>query len=134
MRKGEAAQEHHLEGVSRYISPKKTLVRILNRTDEKRTLTAVVRSIMTQYAIKEAMRLVEPDPAESKAIKRALFMGSYPAMQVSTFEQRATSCRLHQDHVEEEQTSTYEARVFTRNTIANQIYGLNNVKLKVVGR
>jgi hypothetical protein len=35
MRKGEAAQVHHLEGVNRYISPKKALVRILNRTDEK---------------------------------------------------------------------------------------------------
>jgi hypothetical protein len=35
MRKGEAAQEHHLEGVSRNISPKKTSVRIVNRTDEK---------------------------------------------------------------------------------------------------
>jgi hypothetical protein len=34
MRKGEAAQVHHLEGVSRYIFPKKTLVRILNRTNE----------------------------------------------------------------------------------------------------
>ena len=101
---------------------------------KKRTTTAVVRSMMTQYAMKEAMRLVEPDPAESKAIKRALFTGSYPAIHLSTFEQRATSCRLHQNHVEEEQVSTYEAHVFTRNTIANQIYGLNNVKLKVVGR
>ena len=79
------------------------------------------------------MCLVEPDPAESKAIKRALFMGSYSAIQLSTFEQRATSCRLHQEHVEEKHVSTYEAHVFTRNTIANQIYGLNNVKLKVVG-
>ena len=35
MRKDEAAQELHLEGVSRNISPKKTLVRIVNRTDEK---------------------------------------------------------------------------------------------------
>ena len=35
-RKVEAAQEHCLEGVSRYISPKIiTLVRIENRTDEK---------------------------------------------------------------------------------------------------
>ena len=34
-RKGEAAQEHYLEGVSRNISPKETLVRIVNRTDEK---------------------------------------------------------------------------------------------------
>ena len=35
MRKDEAAQEHRLEGVSRNISPKKTLVRILGKTDEK---------------------------------------------------------------------------------------------------
>ena len=35
MRKGEAAQEHHLEGVSRYISPRKTLICIVNGTDEK---------------------------------------------------------------------------------------------------
>ena len=90
---------------------------------------------MTQYATKEAMRLVEPDPAESNAIKRALFTGSYRAMQLSTFEERATSCKLlHQDHVKEEQVSTHEVRVFTCNTIANQIYGLNNVKLKVVRR
>ena len=35
-RKAEAAQEHCLEGVSRYISPKiTTLVRIENKTDEK---------------------------------------------------------------------------------------------------
>ena len=101
---------------------------------KKRTTTSSVRSIMTQYAMKDAMRLVEPDPAESKAIKRALFMGSYPAIQLRTFEQRATSCRLHQDHVREEKVSTYKAHVFTRNTIANQIYALNNVKLKVVGR
>ena len=101
---------------------------------KKRTTTSVVRSIMTQYAMKEAMCFVEPDPAESKAIKRALFMGSYPTIQLSTFEQRATSCRLHQDHVQEEKISTYEAHIFTRNTIANQIYGLNNVQLKVVGR
>ena len=100
---------------------------------KKRTAIAVVRSIMTQYATKEAMRLVEPEPADSKVIKRALFMGSYPAIQLSTFEQRATSCRLRQDHIEEERVSTYEAHVFTRSTIANQIYGLNNVKLKVVG-
>ena len=52
---------------------------------------------MTQYAMKEAMRLVEPDPAESKVIRRALFVGSYAAIQLSTFEQRATSCKLHQD-------------------------------------
>ena len=83
--------------------------------------------------MKEAKRLVEPGLAESRDIKRALFTGSYPAMQLSTFEQRATSCRLHQDQVEE-QVSTYEAHVFARNTIANQIYGLNNAKLKVVGR
>ena len=76
-RKVEAAQEHCLEGVSRYISPKIiTLVRIENRTDERRTAIAVVRSIMTQYAMKEAMRLVEPEPAESRDIKRALFTGS----------------------------------------------------------
>ena len=72
--------------------------------------------------------------AKSRDIKRALFTGSYPAMQLSTFEQRATSCRLHQDQVEEEQVSTYEAHAFARNTTVNQIYGLNNVKLKVVGR
>ena len=59
---------------------------------------------MTQYAMKEAMCFVKPDPAESKAIKRALFMGSYPTIQLSTFEQRATSCRLHQDHVQEERS------------------------------
>ena len=35
MRKGETAQGHHLEGVSRNRSPKKTLVRIVSRTDEK---------------------------------------------------------------------------------------------------
>ena len=35
MTKGEAAQEHHLEGVNRYIAPKKTLVRIANRTNKK---------------------------------------------------------------------------------------------------
>ena len=86
---------------------------------------------MTQYAMKEAMRLDEPDPAESNAIKRALFIGSYPAIQFSTFEQRATSYTLYQDHVQKEKVSTYEAHVFTRNTIANKIYGLNNVKLKV---
>jgi len=34
MRKGEAAQERHLEGASRNISPKQTSVRIVNRTDE----------------------------------------------------------------------------------------------------
>ena len=83
--------------------------------------------------MKEAKRLVEPGLAESRDIKRALLTGSYPAMQLRTFEQRATSCRLHQDQVEE-QVSTHEAHVFARNTIANQIYGLNNVKLKVVGR
>jgi hypothetical protein len=132
--KGEAAQEYYLGGVGRNISPKKTLVRIVNRTDEKRTAAAAVSSTITQYAMKEAMRFVEPDPAESEAIRRALFTGSYPAIQLSTFEQRPTSCRSHQNQVEEEQVSTYEARVFTRNTIANQIYGLNNIKLKVVGR
>ena len=73
---------------------------------------------MTQYAMKEAMCFVEPDPDESKAIKRALFMGSYPTIQLSTFEQRATSCRLHQDNVQEK-IPTYEAHIFTRNTIAN---------------
>ena len=62
---------------------------------KRRTAIAVVRSIMTQYAMKEAMRLVEPEPAESRDIKRALFTGSYPAMQLSTLEQRATSCKLH---------------------------------------
>lgn len=35
IRKGEAAQEHHLEGVSGNRSPKKTLVRAVNRTDGK---------------------------------------------------------------------------------------------------
>ena len=84
--------------------------------------------------MKEAKRLVEPGLAESRDIKRALLTGSYPAMQLRTFEQRATSYKLHQDQVKEKQVSTYEAHVFARNTIANQIYGLNNVKLKVVGR
>ena len=102
---------------------------------KKRTAMEVVRSITTQYATNEATRLVEPEPAESRAIKRALFTGSYAAMQLSTFEQRATSCRLHQNHVEkDDHVPTYEAHVFTRNTIANQIYRLNNVKLKVVRR
>ena len=55
--------------------------------------------------MKEAKRLVELEPAESRDIKRALFTSSYPAMQLSTFEQRATSCRLHQEQVEEEQVS-----------------------------
>jgi len=59
--------------------------------------------------MKEAIRLVEPDPAESEAITRVLFMGSNSTIQLSTFEQRATSCRPHQDLVEEEQISTYEA-------------------------
>ena len=95
---------------------------------------------MTQYATKEAMRLVEPDAAESKAIYReskdingASFTGSYPAIQLSSFdsEQRATSCRSHQHHVQE-LDSTYEADVRTRNTMENQIYRLNNVKLEVV--
>ena len=35
MTKDEVAQEYHLEGVSRNISPKKTLNRIVNRTDEE---------------------------------------------------------------------------------------------------
>ena len=35
MKKGGAAEEHHLKGVSRNISPKKKLVRIMYRTDEK---------------------------------------------------------------------------------------------------
>jgi hypothetical protein len=84
--------------------------------------------------MKEAIRLVEPDPAESEVIVRALFMGSYPAIQSSTLEQIAASCRSRQDPVEEEQITTYEAHVFTCNAIANQVYGLNNVKLKVMGR
>ena len=106
---------------------------------KKLTAIAVVRSIMTQYATKEAMRLVEPEPAESKAIYReskdinwASFTGLYPAIQLSTFdsEQRATSSRSHH----QELVSTYEADVLTRNTMKNQIYGLNNVKQEVVGR
>ena len=35
MRKGEAAQEHHLKGVSGNMSPKKILIRVVNRTDVK---------------------------------------------------------------------------------------------------
>lgn len=61
-------------------------------------------------------------------------MGSYPAIQLSTFEQRASSYESHQDQREKDQVSTYEAHIFARNTIANQIYGPDNVKLKVVGR
>ena len=59
------------EGVSRHISPKKTLVGIENRTDEKAHSNSD-SSVMTQYAMKEAMHLVEPEPAETGFIHRLI--------------------------------------------------------------
>lgn len=76
VQEGEAVQEYYLGREGQNIFPKKTLVCFVDKSIIKRTAIAVVRLMMTQYAMKEAIRLVEPEPAESEAIRRVLFMGS----------------------------------------------------------